>query len=130
MRLRRQAAAVGREQLFEIGDAPLHIRAAVGIAHAKPVGILLDHDRPGRARPRFRARGVRVEGLVLGEIQLVRGIHQRVAADARYGLVRLREAAVDVDELPLALMGVSPFVLRTGTWPLMMWPRSKSRRTR
>ena len=42
---------------------------------------------------------------MLGEIQLVRGIHQRVAADARYGLVRLREAAVDVDELAVGLDG-------------------------
>ena len=102
MRLKRsvaffdEASAVGGEELVEVDNLAGEFAAFVGVAHAHTVGLMLADDGVrDDVEAFFDGLDLRLEGLVLDELETARMVDERIPGDACPGLIGFREAAVD-----------------------------------
>ncbi len=104
-------------------DLAANLDAGIGVAHhaatvglVKAVGLAFDVDVAGE---RLGNGG---KGLVRLEAASARARDERVAGDARFGVVGATETAVDDQQLAAGTDGLLALGGLTGVWPLMMCP--------
>ena len=116
-----EATAIGLQQLLQIIHLRQELTAAVSVPHQHPVIFeLLKLHAAMDVAAVLHGFLLALEGLVLNQLQAVAVIYERVAGNARGLVIWLGKPAIYDQSLAARACRLSPSVVRTGVWPLMM----------